>query len=80
MRNEIITKVKQVIKENYKYADCGIFFTRNLVGDSMKTVHENEDIQIDICYEWAYFEVFGLTEDEQEVIESYYRRLERSNS
>lgn len=79
MRNEIITKVKQVIKQGFRDADCGIFFTRNEVNDPMETVCEDDNIQIDICYAYEYFEIFGLTDDEQEVIESYYHRLKRYN-
>ena len=75
MRNEIITKVKQVIAQGFTDADCGIFFTRNEVNDPMETAYKDDDIQIDICYHYSYFEIFGLTEDEQEVIASYYHRL-----
>lgn len=80
MRNEIITKVKQVIAQGFDDAGYGIFFTQNILGDPMETVYKDGDIQIDICYAYNYFEVFGLTEDEQEVIESYYHRLERRHA
>lgn len=75
MRNEVVENVKKVIKDNYDDADCGIFFTRNLVGDLMGNIYKNGDVEIDICYHWSYFEVFGLTEDEEEVIEEYYEEL-----
>lgn len=81
MRNEIITKVKQVIEQGFHDAEYGIFFTRNIFNDPMETVYEDDKIQIDICYVYGYFEIFGLTNDEQEEIESYYyKRLKRRHA
>lgn len=75
-----LEKAKEIIKENYKYADCGIFNTRNIAGDSMETIYEewygDDDVLIiDICYGWAYFEVFGLSEEEFDELEEYYETL-----
>lgn len=66
---------KSVIKENYKDADCGIFDCRNLVGDSMSTIYDEDGLQIDICYRYSYFEVFGLTDNEFAELEKYYEDL-----
>lgn len=66
---------KRVIKENIEDARCGIFDTRNLVGDTMETLYASNDLIIDICYFWKYFEVFGLTEEEFEILERYYSSL-----
>ena len=68
-------QAKLIIEQYYEQADCGIFFSRNLVGDSMDTIYEDDDLTIDICYCYAYFEVFGLTEDEEIELEEYYDSL-----
>ena len=75
MNSEKLKKIKEVIKEYYGVAECGIFFTRNLVEDTMTTIYEEEDISIDICYGYEYFEIFGLNEEEQQEIEEYYYSL-----
>ena len=51
---------KRVIKENIEDARCGIFDTRNIVGDIMDTLYDSNDLTIDICYGWMYFEVLVL--------------------
>ena len=67
---------KKIIKENYEDATCGIFDSRNIVGDYMVTIYEDNGLTIDICYNWAYFEVFGLTDEEFKELEQYYGELE----
>jgi len=32
-------------------------------------------LTIRICYEWSYFEVFGLTKEEFKELEKYYENL-----
>lgn len=65
-------KIKEIIKEYIGQAECGIFFTRNFVGDNMHTIYEDENYQVDICYGYEYFEVFGLNWEQQKEIEDYY--------
>ena len=69
--------VKNIIKENIDSARCGIYFTRNLIGDPMVTILNGDQVQIDICYEYEYFEVFGLTDREQKEIEEFYWKAAR---
>ena len=66
---------KKIIKENFEEYDCGIFNTRNIVGDFMETLYNKDGLQIDICEGYAYFEVFGLSEKEFEELEKYYYDL-----
>lgn len=73
-------EVKRILRENIKDANCGIFFTRNIVGDYMTTLYSNGDIQIDICRGWAYFEVFGLSEEQEDEIYEYYESLLKEES
>lgn len=66
---------KKIIKENFENAECGLYDTRNIVGDPMTTIYSDDDITIDICYRYAYFEVFGLSPDEFEELEKFYASL-----
>ena len=68
---------KQVIKQHIKSAECGIFDVRNFVGDPMTNVYLRDGLQIDICYHYGYFEVFGLTCAEFSELAIYYRSLLR---
>ncbi len=74
-RKESFAKVKEVIKENIKDYDCGLFFTRNIAGDSMETIYEDDYFCVDGCYSWCYYEVFGLTPNEQKMLTNYYNEL-----
>lgn len=74
-RKNNLEKAKEIVKKNYKDADCGIFESRNVLGDRMMTIYKNESLTIDICYNYAYFEVFGLTNEEFKELEKYYDSL-----
>lgn len=66
---------KKVIEENFSSARCGIFCTENTCGDDMEIVYEDEVLEIDICYYYGYFEVFGLTKREFAELEKFYDSL-----
>lgn len=72
--NEFL-KVKEIIKEYIEEARCGIFNTRNLVGDIMVNIYAGEFFIVDICYYYEYFEVFGTTYTEFKELEKYYNEL-----
>ena len=72
-----LEKAKEIIMENYNDADCGIFDCRNIVGDYMTTVYEDEELQVDICYHWSHFEVSGLTDEEFTELETFYGQIRR---
>ena len=71
---ERLERAKKVIDEYIEEARCGLFFTRNICGDCMETVYSDKQITIDICRGYEYFEVFGLTEIEEEELQKYYER------
>ena len=73
--NDKLEIAKKVIKENYAYADGGIFDCENHFGDPMYRIYDQDGLQIDICYRYEYFEVFGLTNNEFAELESYYEQL-----
>jgi hypothetical protein len=70
-----LEKAKEIITEHFKDADCGIFNSRNFVGDPMLTIYDDGELNIDICYYWSYFEVFGLTENDFNLLKKYYEEL-----
>ena len=49
-----LEKAKEIVKAHYENADCGIFNSRNTLGDSMVTIYEGEGLTIDICYSYAF--------------------------
>ena len=73
--NNLLETAKRIVKENYSVANCGIFDSRNLIGDTMTTIYEGDGLTIDICYNYAYFEVFGLSNVEFKELETYYNSL-----
>lgn len=73
-----LENVKKVIKENFNQGSCGIFNSRNFVGDPMYNIYDDGEVQIDICYHWSYFEVFGLSREEFDELKTYYNELEES--
>ena len=70
-----LEKAKEIIAKNYNEGNCGIFDTRNMVGDWMTTIYADGELTIDICYDWNYFEVFGLSDDEFAELARYYSKL-----
>ena len=54
---------------------CGVFDTRNIANDIMKTIYTEDGITIDACYEWDYIEVFGLSEQEFSEFKTKYDGL-----
>ena len=42
----------------------------------MSTIYDEDGLTIEGCYEWSYFEVFGLTEEEFMKLKSFYISLE----
>lgn len=70
-----LDKCKDIIKSHFGAADCGIFNSRNIAGDPMETVYEDDGLQIDICYRYSYFEVFGLSPSEFDSLVEFYDGL-----
>lgn len=75
-REEEIANLKNIIKLFYDPA-CkgGLFNTRNVVGDKMINLYKSKDVQLDICFDFDYFEVFGLTDEEFKDLQNYYSNL-----
>lgn len=75
-----LEQAKEIVKAYYKNANCGIFNSRNIIGDMMETIYQSKDLTIDICFHWAYFEVFGLNETEFKELKRYYDSLKLAES
>lgn len=73
----MLDRAKKVIKEHIESAMCGIFDTRNCVGDEMVTIYDKDGLTVDICYYWEYFEVFGLSMSEFQLLEDFYETLRK---
>lgn len=75
-----LEKAKKVIDENFADGCCGIFDSRNWIGDPMTNIYDDDELSIYICYGWAYFEVFGLTDEEFVELRQYYEdKKEKEN-
>ena len=73
--NKAVEKVKEVIKNNIEDASYGIFDCCNIVGDPTETIYDDGEVRIDLCRNWEYFEVFGLTNEEFAEVKSFYEGL-----
>lgn len=71
---------KLIIKDRFHLADCGLFNSRNTIGDPMVNIYRGERLIIDICYEQGYFEVFGLTKKEFNKLSKYYEELKMAKT
>lgn len=66
---------KKIIKEHVDTFRWGIFDTRNILGDFMRTIFNEDGLTIDVCDDWCYFEVFGLTDEEFLELKKFYESL-----
>ena len=46
------------------YKGMQTFDNRNMAGDSMVTIYEEDGITVDYCPGYAYLEIFGLSNEE----------------
>lgn len=66
---------KKIIREHIDTFRLGIFDTRNILGDFMRTIFNEDGLTIDVCDDWGYFEVFGLTDEEFLELKKFYESL-----
>lgn len=72
-----LATAKKIVKEHFGQAMHGIYDCRNWCGDPMITIYDEEGLQIDICYPYEYFEVFGLSNGEFFRLEMFYENLRK---
>lgn len=66
---------KQIIKEYYYKATYGIFDCRGWAKDAMYTIYHDGELTINICYNYEFFEVFGLSAHEFIKLKRFYEEL-----
>lgn len=71
-RAKELEKVKKIIEDNFSYGSCGIFDTRNIANDPMINLFKGKYFELDICFEYQYFEVFGTNLEETIEIYEFY--------
>ena len=74
-RKKELKEVKKIIKDNIEDYNCGIFDTRNIVGDPIFTTFKGKFFTLDCCYYYSYYELFGATDEEFKEIEKYYNKI-----
>ena len=47
-----------------------MFKTRNLVGDQMCTIYNEDGFVVDYCYGYEYIEVFGLSDEAFNILDA----------
>lgn len=71
---------KEIVSALFPLADCGIFNSRNLVGDEMCNIYDDGELCIDICPGWEYLEVFGLSHEDFEKLKAFYNELREASN
>ena len=77
-RSTEFQEVKDTIRENIDDARCGLYFTRNVMGDPMQTIYIGKIFTVEICRSYDYFEVFGCTRKEEDILTDYYEVIKEA--
>lgn len=72
-----LENAKEIVKQYYKLACCGIFNSRNIVGDVLYNIYNENGLTIDYCEHYSYLEVFGLSDHDFAELERFYKSLMR---
>ena len=72
-RNTEFQKVKDTIREHIDDARCGLYFTKNNVEDYTENIYIGKVFTVEICKRHGYFEVFGCTRKEEDILTDYYK-------
>ena len=62
-----LAKLIEFLKEEFPNG-IQTFFTKNLVGDYMYVIYDEDDISVEYCPTWNYIEIFGLDTYERSII------------
>lgn len=76
MEQTKLKRAKEVIKENFSDARCGIFDCPSLCGwEGQMCLYKESGLEILINYHYEYFEVFGLSKEEFAELEAFYENM-----
>jgi hypothetical protein len=70
-----LRKAKEIIRKNIECGDCGLFNHHNIIYDPTHNIYDKNGLIINVCYEYSYFEVIGLSDEEFGKLEDYYNNL-----
>ena len=69
-------KVIKIIIDNYVDANSGIFNTRNIADDQMEILYKTDNVTVEICRSFGYFEIF-CDEEYFEKFKDFYYHLDK---
>ena len=72
-RNTEFQEVKDTIRENIDDARYGLYFTRRHTGAYTENIYIGKVFTVEICRSYGYFEVFGCTRKEEDMLTDYYK-------
>lgn len=71
----ILDEIKAIIDLWGEKCDCGIFDCRSYSNDQLQNVYYIPNVcLVDVCENFKYIEVIGLSNDDFEKLENYYNR------
>ena len=62
--------IKEFLKET-GFKGIQTFNTKNVVGDSLDRIYNEDDVEIWYCPDYGYLEIFGLTNSEYEQLRGF---------
>lgn len=69
-----LVEIKTIIDLWGKQCDCGIFDCHSCTNDPLRNVYMTNDCSVDVCENYKYIDIVGLSKDDFEKIENYYNR------
>ena len=72
-----LQKIKEIIKEKFDDYSCGIYNSRNIVGDPMHKIFNGKYFRLDGYYHYSYYELFGTTDEEFKEVKDFYNTLRK---
>ena len=67
-KKDRLIKLKKFLKKAFENI-IQAFTTKNIVGDYMYTIYDEDGIQVDYAPGYEYIEIFGLTDEEYKELE-----------
>lgn len=77
-RDTEFQKVKDTIREHIDEVDCGLYFTRRHTGAYTENIYIGKVFTVEICRSYGYFEVFGCTKKEEDMLTDYYKVIKEA--
>ena len=72
---EILEKIKSIIKNYYKSGSLGLYFVSGSPFDERKTLYSKDGVVVKLCYYYEYFEVLGLPNEQCVELLDFYNDL-----